>query len=205
MELFINFSAPNYNTISIKFNKDGFLINLIGIYIKAGTSMDDSLAIPSGNVIIIGDMNARSASFGDSCSNRAGTALKTFMDARSLTLLNINDKYTYHRLSGDMLIYSKLDLAFASRNLLSKGFRAYTLPEIASDHLPLAISQGPSPPPIIVNTTKYEHADWAGFADAVSERLINAAPVVAHEGSVDEAIRALTTSIQEAKDMHMKN
>ena len=193
----------NQNAIQISITASGIKINIIGIYIKATTKINNSLIIPTGNVIFIGDMNARCAAFGDTVTTGAGVALKNFTDNNNLEIINKADEYTYFQDRSGKMLYSKIDLVFASNNLINKGIVAHTLGEIESDHLPLIVRMGPDSASSQITSWQYNKADWDGFADWLDQNAENCPNQLTAIREIDVAVAHITKLIKRAANQYI--
>ena len=190
-----NQQTENINTAAYKTEYNSIQLNIMGIYIKSGTLISNNIQIPQPNPILVGDMNARCISFGDTSSNRAGTKLREFTLANNLKLINFDTPYTFHQKRRNKMIYSKLDLVFSNNNLIIKGLKADTLEEIDSDHLPIVVKLGKSPIPKAIEIKQYNKTNWTEYASAI-DAGINLLPTIESSvESINQAIDELTSLI----------
>ena len=76
-------------------------------------------------VILMGDLNARSLSWGDTRCNRSGEMLEHFLEKPEVNILN-DGEYTFHAANGTSII----DLFIVMDSITSWKFSLYTGTEI---------------------------------------------------------------------------
>ena len=200
-----NHQTVNTNLTHLSLMLNNMKINAVGMYIKSSTNITDNINIPTGNTILIGDLNARHLEFGDTTTNTAGRKLKSFTNKHNLHLINKDDPFTFQQHFNDKNIYSKIDLAFATPNLLNKGITSNTLPDEGSDHLPLIVAIGARNPPKVLTYKNYNKAEWLGFSQQISYNIPNLPTPTPEIPSINNSIKSLTNLIISASDKHIPN
>ena len=118
--------------------------------------------------ILIGDMNARSQSWGDSVLNSQGRVIEEVLFRTDCSLLNGNEPTHFHSQTASL---SNIDLAIASGDALNSFTWKPCDDTYGSDHFPILLSElHPSTPALPNPTTKYnfDKADWNHFYCATS-------------------------------------
>lgn len=125
-------------------------------------------------VLLMGDFNGHSTSWGSFSNNPRGLLLEQFIDEYGLTLLN-NGSHT--RISPSSGKSSALDLSICSHNLGSQLSWMVHDDCYGSDHLPIVISLKQSPPIMSCRPRwKYDLANWTNYQNEVFDNFTGCPP-----------------------------
>lgn len=149
--------------------------------------------LPSGQrTIIAGDLNAKHVTWG---SNRSGRALRRWADANSISVIvpKVPTRYS-HSGRGDVL-----DIFLISSFAIPKAI--FTIPALASDHLPVIAFFGAAPTVKCIPLRRdIKRADWNGFRTHLREALPQPPTSIDTAEELDAAAEKLVSQIQEAVD-----
>ena len=195
--------TDNINTAIYKTFHNNIELNIVGMYIKSGKTIDNRIVIPRINPIVLGDLNARSITFGDTVSKQAGAVLRDYTLANNLKILNYSSPYTFYRQRRNTLTYTKIDLAFSNNNLILKGLKAEMLGEIDSDHLPIIVKIAEPPKQRTFKMKQYQKAHWDEFAAEVDEKIRTLPGTQLTASSIDHSIEKLTKLLNETAEKYI--
>lgn len=177
--------------IKIKTQEFGEL-SIISAYCKPGYYLSEKewenrLGPISGKVLLLGDFNAHSPSWGCNFLDRQGEALDKLSD--TLNLIPLNDGSST-RLSPGLMNPSIVDLSFCSASLTPLVKWEVGEDSMGSDHFPIYIS-------LEINTFylnnnnnnlrkfKFKNAKWDVYSRIISQNLLNLRSIEIEENSYD--------------------
>lgn len=153
-----------------------FKVTLVSIYISPSHQSNQAnqtlksrlskiLDRVTSPILLMGDFNGHSTSWGSVSSDSRGRTLEQFIDEYGLTLLNDGSQTRISPSSGES---SALDLSICSHNLGSQLSWLVHDDCCGSDHLPIVIALNRASPITSCRPRwRYELADWAGYQNEV--------------------------------------
>lgn len=189
--------------VSIKINKQKS-VKIASVYSPPGIVLSQEALnfikpTPSG-FILCGDLNAKNQALGTvGIPNAQGTKVVELLQLHSLRLLT-NGQHTYTTLSGKK---ESLDIFIASEDMAKLVTGVDALPDIGSDHLPLAVELrclGKRPKSFPQVRLNLNATNWDAYADCLANSCLNwDTSLLDKPASLDEAADIIEKMFLEAQ------
>ena len=146
----------------------------VNVYFPPGNDTSrpsvNDLFLRRRNVIIVGDMNAKSPLWGNDIYNARGRDLDDAVNAHKCVVLNTGQG-TRQTTTGLM---TAIDVSTVFRQLATKCSRATLNNTMGSDHVPIVITANARPDKQLATTPKWNlsKADWNTFREILTEKLV---------------------------------
>lgn len=166
-------SHPDNEYVSVTVRKGKLTFTVIAAYIAPAcnfdpTRLDDIIRQCKSPVLVVGDFNAHNIAWGSVRTTRRGRELLELADSHDLCLLN-DGSPTFIRANR---CSSCLDVAFMSRELVTRNSWFVDVESHGSDHIPTYITvRGFHVDRASHNRTSC--MDWTCFRDSVEQRIHN--------------------------------
>ena len=182
--------------------------NLISYYSPPNELLDKNLIINlielGEDVVIMGDLNAKTKSIGCKVNNISGSILEDLLIEQNISILN-NLNPTYFTFNPEKGYTEILDLFLSSLNLSGKinNFQVLDEDSMGSDHCPISCQILLNDKPVFLKEIthkrlNFNRANWALFQEELTKKAYNSNSIYDKKLTVEELNHKVTEDIQTA-------